>query len=222
MWPQEALELIRVEYEVLPPVLDVRQAMRDDAPILLDDLRTDELGKEGDRPTNIASHIQHQRGDVEAGFAEAAVIVEREFTTAMVHQGYIEPQNATALYNPDGQMTIWTSTQGAFGVRVTDRGDPAHSRLARSASSRWKSAAGSAARTASTWSRWRCCSPKRAATGPVKLTMSRAEVLAATGPTSGSYIRVKMGADATDGSRPRRPTLPMKPALTPARRLNPA
>ena len=56
-------------------------------------------------------------GDVEKGFAEADVIVEQEFTTATVHQGYIEPHNATAFWNADGQLTVWTSTQGAFEVR---------------------------------------------------------------------------------------------------------
>jgi len=114
---EEALALIEVDYEVLPPVLDVKQAMRDDAPILLEDLRTDEMGQKGEEPTNIASHLQHKRGDLEKGYREAAVIIEREFYTGTVHQGYIEPQNATALFNPDGQLTIWCSTQGAFGVR---------------------------------------------------------------------------------------------------------
>ena len=114
---QEAVELIRVSYEVLPPVLDVRQAMQPGAPVLLDDLRTDEMGKKSDLPGNIASHLQVKKGDLERGFQEAAVIVEHEFRTATVHQGYIEPQNAIALYGADGRLTIWCSTQGAFGVR---------------------------------------------------------------------------------------------------------
>ncbi|MBW7884523.1 MAG: xanthine dehydrogenase family protein molybdopterin-binding subunit, partial [Caldilineaceae bacterium] len=70
---EAATRLIKVEYEVLPHVLDGRQAMAPDAPILLDDLRTDELGKRGDRPTNVARHIRHQRGDLEAGFAAADI-----------------------------------------------------------------------------------------------------------------------------------------------------
>ena len=45
------------------------------------------------------------------------IIVEREFSTATVHQGYIEPHNATALWNADGHLTVWTSTQGAFTAR---------------------------------------------------------------------------------------------------------
>ena len=92
---EEAVGLIDVEYEVLEAVLDVREAMADDAPILLDGLRTVALGEVGDKPTNIAQQFRHARGDLEAGYAEADAIVEREFTTAMVHQGYIEPQAST-------------------------------------------------------------------------------------------------------------------------------
>ena len=70
---EEAARLIKVEYEVLPHVLDGRAAMASDAPILLPDLRTDELGKLGQQPTNVAEHIRHQRGDLAAGFAAADV-----------------------------------------------------------------------------------------------------------------------------------------------------
>ncbi|MEZ4833227.1 MAG: molybdopterin cofactor-binding domain-containing protein [Caldilineaceae bacterium] len=114
---EEALALIEVDYEVLPPAMTVQQAMAADAPILLDELRTDELGERGDKPTNIAAHMRHQRGDLAAGFAEADVIVEREYNTAMVHQGYIEPQASTAHWRKDGHIEVWTSTQGAFEIR---------------------------------------------------------------------------------------------------------
>ena len=59
-----------------------------------------------------------EEGDVEAGFAAAAHVFEREYRTATVHQGYIEPQNATAEWRSDGQLTVWCSTQGAFPVRT--------------------------------------------------------------------------------------------------------
>ncbi len=81
---EEALRLIDVKYEVLPPVLDVREAMQADSAILLDDLRTDELGKKGDVPSNVAAHYQEQVGEIEKGFQDATVIVEREFFTSMV------------------------------------------------------------------------------------------------------------------------------------------
>ena len=114
---EEALELIDVEYEVLSPVLDGREAMKEDAPLLHEDLRTDEMGEKSEKPTNIARHIQFQKGDLEKGFGEADVIVEHEFATGTVHQGYIETHSATALHNRDGQLTVWCTTQGAFTVR---------------------------------------------------------------------------------------------------------
>ena len=114
---EEAVGLIDVEYEVLKPVLDVREAMADDAPILLSGLRTVAMGEVGDKPTNLAQHFRHARGDLEAGYAQADAIVEREFTTAMVHQGYLEPQASTVQWRPDDQIHIWTSTQGPFQIR---------------------------------------------------------------------------------------------------------
>ncbi len=111
---EEAIRLIEVEYEVLPPVMTVDAAMRPGAPILHQDLRNHE---EGDKPTNVAQHYQFKRGDLEAGFKAADYVIEREFNTAMVHQGYIEPHNAVGIYNSDGQATIYCSTQGSFDVR---------------------------------------------------------------------------------------------------------
>jgi xanthine dehydrogenase molybdenum-binding subunit len=192
---EQALELIRVDYELLPPVTDVRQAMEPDAPILLDELRTDEMGQKLDGLTNIASHMQHARGDVEKGFQEAAAIVEREFSTATVHQGYIEPQNATALYHRNGQLTIWCSTQGAFGVR-----DQVASILKIPVSTvrviPTEIGGGFGGKNSVYLEPVAAVLSKKSGHRPVKMTMSRAEVLAATGPTSGSYICVKMGADA--------------------------
>ena len=123
---EEALRLIEVDYEVLPPVMTAEAAMKPDAPIVLPEIRqkfiagrTDPGSPEGpDQPTNIAAHIQFQRGDLEAGFREADYIVEREFKTATVHQGYIEPHNAVALYSSDGHATVYCSTQGTFNVRT--------------------------------------------------------------------------------------------------------
>ncbi|MCY4616248.1 MAG: molybdopterin-dependent oxidoreductase, partial [Chloroflexi bacterium] len=123
---EDALDLIEVEYDELPPVLDVQEAMTEAAPVLHEDMRTEDLvtavmGAAGetnmDRPTNVAKHVELAIGDVEAGFAEADVIVEGEFSTAMAHQGYIEPHVSTALWNRDGELIVWTTTQGAFGIR---------------------------------------------------------------------------------------------------------
>src|SRR6266851_6212729 len=111
---EEAVRLIEVEYEVLPPVMTVDVAMKPGATILHKDLRNQE---DGDKQTNVAQHYQFKRGDVAAGFKAADYVVEREFKTAMVHQGYIEPHNAVAIYSADGHGTIYCSTQGTFAVR---------------------------------------------------------------------------------------------------------
>lgn len=190
----EATKLIQVTYELLPPVLDVRRAMRDDAPILLDDLRTDELGKKGSNPSNIAAHIQHKRGDVDKGFAEAAVVVEREFTTSMVHQGYLEPHNATALYSADGQLTVWTSTQAAF-IERDQVSEVLQIPVSRIRVVPMEIGGGFGGKVSGYLGPVAALLSKKAGHRPVRLTMSYHDVLSATGPTSGSTIRVKLGAD---------------------------
>ena len=114
---EEAVGLIEVEYEVLSPVLTTEEAMVDNASILHDSLTTKELGDNTGKVSNIAEHFQHSKGDISKGFAEADVIVEREFKTVTVHQGYLEPHNGTAIWNPDGRIHVWCSTQGSFAVR---------------------------------------------------------------------------------------------------------
>ena len=193
---EEAVALIKVEYEVLPPVLDVRKAMQDDSAILLDDMRTDELGKKGEVPSNIASHSQEQIGDVEKGFQAASVIVEREFFTSMVHQGYIEPQNATAQYNLDGQITIWCSTQGAFGARE-QTAEILDIPISKIRVIPMEIGGGFGGKVGVYLEPVVVLLSRKSGYRPVKMTMSRSEVLAATGPTSGSYIKLKMGADAS-------------------------
>ncbi|MEE9284459.1 MAG: molybdopterin cofactor-binding domain-containing protein, partial [Dehalococcoidia bacterium] len=111
---EEALELIDVEYEVLKPLLDVREAMADRENLIHEDLTTHEVERRFTKGTdtgvhsNVASHLQFKQGDVEEAFREADVVVEREFTTVPVHQGYIEPQNSTAHWAADGHLTNWT------------------------------------------------------------------------------------------------------------------
>lgn len=191
---EEAAALIQVDYEILPAVLDVESAMRPDAPVLHDDLLTDELGKTASKPSNIAKHFRFEKGDTAQGFARAKVVVEREFRTATVHQGYIEPHNATALWSADGHITVWTSTQGSFTVRhqVAELvGVPiSHVKVIP-----MEIGGGFGGKIRVYLEPVAALLSKR--TGqPVKVLMSRADVFEGTGPTPGSYIRVKMGADA--------------------------
>lgn len=189
----EALKLIKVEYEVLPPVIDVKAAMGPDAAILLDDLRTQEMGATGDKPTNVAQHFQHARGDLAAGFAAADVIVEREFKTAMVHQGYLEPHSSTCLWRSDDNLEIYTSSQGPFQIR-----EQVAQLLHRPISSvkviPLEIGGGFGGKFTAYTDIPAVLLSRKSGHRPVKITMSRAEVLQATGPTSGSYIHVKMGA----------------------------
>ena len=190
---EEALELIVVDYDVLPPVINVEDAMKPDAPILHDHMTP--LGGLGDAEpggANVAGHIQHRLGDIEAGFEEADVVLEREFRTKTVHQGYIEPQNATAWWGQDGRVTIWTSTQGQFGVR-----DQTSMILGIPVSDikvvPMEIGGGFGGKLRSYLQPVAALLSKKSGR-PVKLTMTRAEVLEATGPTAGSYVRVKIGA----------------------------
>ena len=189
---EEALELIDVEYEVLPPVIKVLDAMKEDAPLLHEDMRTDAMGEKSEKPSNIASHFQHKQGDPEQGFAEADVVVEREYTTETVHQGYIEPHNATALYNPDGHLTIWCSTQGAFAVREQV------SEILQHPVSKIKvvpmEIGGGFGGKINVYIKPIAAMLSMKTGKPVKVLMSRADVFEGTGPTPGSYVRVKMGA----------------------------
>jgi CO/xanthine dehydrogenase Mo-binding subunit len=197
---EEALELIEVDYEVLEPVMTAEEAMKPRAPALLPELRskfiahrTDPGSPEGpDRPTNIAAHIQFQRGDLDAGFKAADHIVEHEYKTAAVHQGYIEPQNALAVYGADGHITIYTSTQGTFNVRTLTASvlvlPEGNIRVVPA-----EIGGGFGGKTTVYLEPLAVLLSKK--TGhPVKFAMTRAEVLRATGPTSGTKMRAKIGA----------------------------
>ena len=194
---EDALALIDVEYEILPAVLDVHEAMTDTAPLVHEDLHTRGMnGSTSENPSNIARQMQFAVGDVAAGFAQADVVLEREYETAMVHQGYIEPQNGTAFWNQDGQITVWTSTQGTFMVRdqVAALTDLPVSRVKVVP----MEIGGGFGGKISVYLEPVAAVLSRLTGRPVKLTMSRKDVFEATGPTSGTYVRVKLGA-MTDG-----------------------
>jgi xanthine dehydrogenase molybdenum-binding subunit len=187
----EAIQLIEVEYEVLPPVMDVVKATKDDSPLLHEEMTTKSLGEQTDKHSNVANHFQHLFGDIDKGFAEANHVIEREFKTETVHQGYLEPHSVTAVWGEDGKLTCWLSSQGPFEVRgqLSDLlGIPVVD--VKVVPMEIGGGFGGKFRvyqepTAALMSKM---------TGqPVKMVMSRAEVIKATGPTPGSFIRCKMG-----------------------------
>ena len=189
---EEALELIDVEYEVLKPVLTVHEATADGAPLLFENQTTKSLGEDTGEKSNITTHFQHKLGDPEAAFAKADVVIEREFDTATVHQGYIEPQNATALWNADDHVTVWCSTQGAFTVREQT------AQLLDLPVSQVKvvpmEIGGGFGGKIRIYLEPLAAVLSKKTGRPVKMIMSRTEVLQATGPTAGSYVKCKMGA----------------------------
>ncbi len=189
---EEAMNLIEVEYEVLPPVMDVLEAMQDDAPILHDDLKMMEFGQQTDKNGNIANHFQFKLGDLEAGFQEADVVIEREFNTATVHQGYIEPHNATVLWGEDGHVSVWTSTQGQFVVQKQTSevlGIPVSDVTVTPCE-----IGGGFGGKIPVYLEPAAAILSKKSGKPVKIVMSRIEEFDATGPTPGSNMTVKIGA----------------------------
>ncbi|PKB81307.1 MAG: oxidoreductase [SAR202 cluster bacterium Io17-Chloro-G9] len=193
---EEAIRLIKVEYQQLPAVLNVQDAMEEGSQLLHDDLYTSYLGEKSEKPSNVAAHLYFDKGDIEQGFDQADIVVEREFHTEMVHQGYIEPHNSTAFWNADGQVTIWCSTQGAFMIRnsVAD--------VLRYPVSKIKviptEIGGGFGGKITAYLEAVSALLSRKCGQPVKTVMTRTEVFEASGPAPGSWMKVKMGA-AKDG-----------------------
>ncbi|MEX0927598.1 MAG: xanthine dehydrogenase family protein molybdopterin-binding subunit [Dehalococcoidia bacterium] len=188
---QEAVRRIKVEYEDLEPVRNVDEAMAPGAPLLLEDLVGDDLGDEVTN-TNVAKHFRHEFGNPEKGFEESDLVVEREVSLQMVHQGYIEPHNATAIWDQEGRITVWSSTQGHFAVRSQTAG------ILQVPESKVKVnpveiGGGFGGKTKTYLSPVAALLSKKSGGRPVKLVMDRPSVFQATGPAPGGKIRMKIG-----------------------------
>jgi len=188
---EEALALIAVDYDVLPHVIDVDEAMAENAPLLFEDMITRGVEPAPTKPSNISKRLEFKIGDPEAGFAAADVVIEKEFKTAAVHQGYIEPHACCVRVDPDGQTEVWSSSQGHFVVRALTAkllnmpvGD------VRCAPA--EIGGGFGGKTVIYLEPVAALLSQKSGR-PVKLTMTRDEVFKATGPTSGSSMWVKMG-----------------------------
>ena len=195
---EAALDLIEVDYEILPVVLDLHEAMKEGAVLLHDDMttrfRVERFGPGDDtgERSNVAGHLQHKLGDVDKGFREAEVIVEQEYETQTVHQGYIEPHVATAQWSTDGRLTVWTSTQGAFAVRS------ATAAILSLPESMVKvipmEIGGGFGAKGVTYLAPVTAALAKKSGRPVKIAMSRKEVFEGSGPASATFMRVKLGA----------------------------
>lgn len=194
---EEALALIDVEYEALPVVEDVLDAMRPDAPLIHPDLFTESLGGKAKTPSNVAAHLLLERGDMAAGFADSDVVLENTYRTQMVHQGYIEPQAATARVDADGWVTVWTTTQGAFTTKM-QLAALLDIPLSKIRVIPMEIGGGFGGKIYVNLEPL-CVLLARRSGRPVKMVMTREEVLRATGPASPTVITIKTGA-SRDGT----------------------
>src|SRR5471032_1061309 len=187
-----ALALIKVEYEVLPHVIDVAEAMKAGAPILHDHLITEGVEPVPTKPSNIAKRMVNAKGDVAAGFSQSEIIVERSFTTQAVHQGYIEPHATLASASEDGQVQLWSTTQGHFQVRGFV------SRLLNIETSQIRvtptEIGGGCGGKTVVYLEPLAVRLSQKSGKPVKMVMSREDVFRASGPAPGGTVEVKIGA----------------------------
>ncbi len=191
----EALRLIEVTYDVLPAVVSFDAAMAKGASVLHPQHTTKGFETGAAIPPNIGSRTLLERGDADLALAQSAATASIAVKVDTGHQGYIEPHACVAEADPQGNVTVWASTQGAhqteiqtagilglpqsklkvvplelgggFGGKITVHLEPVAARLAQM-------------------------------TGrPVKMVMSRAEVLAGgSGPPAAADVMVEVGAEA--------------------------
>jgi CO/xanthine dehydrogenase Mo-binding subunit len=121
---EEALRLFEVEYEELAPLMDPLESIRETAPLIHETLHPAEVGfadvkslKIGEGYRNSASHFQLRRGDVEAGFRTADLIMEDEYYVPVVQHAALEPHAALAQVHADGRIEVWSCTQNPSVVR---------------------------------------------------------------------------------------------------------
>ena len=191
---EAALDLIDVDYEPLPAVVELAAAMLPDAPVLHDHVVTKGVEPRPRSPSNICSRTVIARGDAAAALASAPATASVSVAIDTAHQGYLEPQVSVAEVDANGFVTVWASTQGqftaelmigrmlalplsqikvvplevggAFGGKIVIHGEAVAARLAQKCGR------------------------------PVKLVFTREEVLqGGSGPAAGALIDVAVGAD---------------------------
>jgi CO/xanthine dehydrogenase Mo-binding subunit len=186
---RDAAKLIEVEYEILPHVTDVDEAMKDGAPVIRAGTANGSV-PEG-MHENVVGYHESGHGDVDKGFAEADLVIEDTFQTEATHQGYIEPHACLAQLGPDGKGEVWCCTQGHFNVQKVCAAlvgtDSSQIRVTPS-----EIGGGFGGKTA-VFIEPVALALSRKTNRPVKLVMTRSEVFRSTGPTSSTSMDVKIG-----------------------------
>ena len=187
---KDAIKLIEVDYEILPHVTDVDEAMKPDAPVIREDAQ-DHSVPEG-LPPNIVSYMDFGHGDIEAGFSDADLIMENTYKTEAAHQGYIEPHACVGQLGQDGKGEMWICTQGQWFIRKMCASvlglEASQLRVTPS-----EIGGGFGGKTTIFSEALSLALSRKAGGRPVKLVMTRSEVLRATGPTASASMDVKIG-----------------------------
>jgi CO/xanthine dehydrogenase Mo-binding subunit len=186
---RDAVRLVEVEYELLPHVTNVDEAMQDGAPVIRANSANAMVPK-GLHP-NVVRYHEGGHGDVEAGFAEADLVIEDHFTTEATHQGYIEPHACLGTLGADGKGELWCCTQGHWNVQKLCAAmlGLETSQLRVTAS---EIGGGFGGKT-TIFIEPVALALSRKANRPVKLVMSRSEVFRASGPTASASMDIKIG-----------------------------
>ena len=178
---EEALQLIKVDYEILPAVFDPEEAVLPGAPLIHEEAKN-----------NIALRLDINRGDIQAGFNESDDIIEERFATSLVHQCYTEPTASVASMDINGRLTVWAPVQYIFLARrrwakALDM-DVSRLRVIQS-----KVGGGFGGKTADENSTPICCVLTKVTGKPVKIVLTREEEFVAGRPRVPAVIYLKMG-----------------------------
>ncbi len=211
MAAQEAVDLVHVEYKDLGAVVNPLKAMEKGAPVIRakgGDADWSEgeahaaVGGASDTidlraySDNVTNAARFRRGDIEAGFAAADVIVERTYTSGFVHQAYIEPHATIVVPDPFGRLTIYTMTQGQFYTRKATAGVLGlNENDIKVHNLEIGGGFGSKSVLLEPIAGWLALKERK----PIKIVYSRAEEFTAATPAPGSVIDVKIGAKS-DGT----------------------
>ena len=196
---EAALELIKVEYRLLPVVLDPEKAILPDSPAVSRERQKDgrkasddQAATDNTESPNVASQYVFERGDVAAAFAESDVIIEHTYTMPVVHQGYIEPHAVTAFWDRADHVTVWECVQSPFGARdliANTLGIP-HTNITLNTT---EIGGGFGAKDMGIFSPLAVLLAKKAQR-PVKLILTRREELIGANPAPHTVVRLKAGA----------------------------